>query len=682
MKFGPAASLKEFYAFAGRLLDANSMAKVLDLTGRYILQTTPAQAVWIDWFDELGATVQTYASPRFAVDISDDHRRALQRLQLQICRGEQALLVASEAALPPLAQALQALDTGMAFGLPLRGHGAGLAGSLLVFYNLPRRLSAGEKESLRLCANHSAAVFDHLYNLEQSRQRQADLESVIDTAHILTSTLDISELLQQISVRLAWIVSVDACAIASFEPENQRLNVLASYNQLGLPAGFELGEYFALADYPATADLLSRYASPASHLFVDTASPDHCAAEAEMLRRHGFSTCLIQPLMAIGEPIGILVLFNRQPSAFPSTSLRRLRLLSEQVALALINARIYQSEFRQRTLAETLRSISLALSSSLKTSAILDILLDQIKNVIPYNTALVMLVEGEEAITGSYRGYENYDLAGVIEHYRMPLEQNALLQNMMRSGQPQVIPDIAAEPAWESTPLWACEGSWLGAPLVARGQTLGFLVLNQCEPGFYTPEHARSLEMLTSHVALALVNANIYNEAERAATIDFLTGAYNHRHFQQSLRLELERSRRYGQPLSLLMIDLDYFKKVNDTYGHPVGDQILRRMAARLKNELRSSDLLARYGGEEFAILLPNTPAAGLEVLAERLLEAIRLKPFVVEENQIKMTVSIGGASYPQHAEDATGLINAADKSLYRSKQLGRDRFHLALPPA
>ncbi len=679
--------LDDFSLFAGQLIGAQSAVQALQVTSLFILDKFPAQMCFIGLFDDQGSIHQRFLQTQASSPLDETAHQALKSICQQLSRGRSPLVLANRLMLQNHSTGLEKLEHQALVGLPLQFRTVSLYGALLLLFDQPYTLSPVELEGLQLCAGQFCAIYAHFYQMEQNRQRLADLESVIDTAHILTSTLNIPDLLHQISVRLAWITSVEACCILSYDPASQRLNVLASFDQLGLPAGLPLSDSLFLPDYPAMAEMLSNQASASSHLIIEPDQAESTLSEHKLVKQTKFSSCLIQPLLAIGEPLGLLLLFSRQSngesggSAFPPTTLRRLRLLSEQVALALINARVFQSEYRQRTLAEALRSISLALSSSLKANAILDILLDQIKSVIPYDTALVLLVEGGEAVTATFRGFEQFELAQTIKDYRLPLNQSELLQTMSTNGQPLVIPDLAVVAGWQPDALAVCAGSWLGAPLVARERVLGFLVLNTCQPGFYTPEHAHRLEMLTSHVALALVNANIYDEASRAATIDFLTGAFNHRHFQQALRQEIDRTRRFEQPLSLLMVDLDFFKKVNDTYGHPVGDQILRQMAARFKNELRSSDLLARYGGEEFAVLLPNTPPNTLAGLSERLLNAIRKQPFHVEERQISMTISIGGASFPLHASDAPDLLSAADKALYRSKQFGRDRFSLAESP-
>jgi diguanylate cyclase (GGDEF)-like protein len=173
-------------------------------------------------------------------------------------------------------------------------------------------------------------------------------------------------------------------------------------------------------------------------------------------------------------------------------------------------------------------------------------------------------------------------------------------------------------------------------------------------------------------------------ELESMALRDGLTGLFNHRFFQENLANEVLRSQRYDHPTSLLFVDVDKFKAINDTHGHPAGDRLLVKIAAvisdqgedeKVKWRGRVSDLVARYGGEEFVIILPQTDRAGAAIRAERLRESVEEYVFEKEETQPggRLTVSIGVATYPDDAESAEGLIGAADKMLLLAKRSGRN---------
>ena len=160
---------------------------------------------------------------------------------------------------------------------------------------------------------------------------------------------------------------------------------------------------------------------------------------------------------------------------------------------------------------------------------------------------------------------------------------------------------------------------------------------------------------------------------------DGLTGLYNHRYFQELMEREMERASRYGHPLSLIMIDIDHFKKINDTHGHPQGDIVLKKIAAVISSALRSSDIAARYGGEEFSIILPETALKGAAVLAERIRVAVEKLKIPLNGKQITQTVSLGVTTYdPDKKKIKKGIIiDLADKAMYLSKEKGRNRVSI-----
>jgi len=171
-------------------------------------------------------------------------------------------------------------------------------------------------------------------------------------------------------------------------------------------------------------------------------------------------------------------------------------------------------------------------------------------------------------------------------------------------------------------------------------------------------------------------------ELQRLSSTDGLTGVHNHRHFQERLRDEFRRAQRYDDPLSLILLDLDHFKQVNDRYGHTAGDGVLREVAAALQRSVRETDLVARYGGEEFAVLLPRTHLTGALTVAERVRRELALLE-VGPDGRLKVTASLGVSSFPHRTVlSPEQLLLTADEALYRAKDDGRDRIslHTQLP--
>ncbi len=161
---------------------------------------------------------------------------------------------------------------------------------------------------------------------------------------------------------------------------------------------------------------------------------------------------------------------------------------------------------------------------------------------------------------------------------------------------------------------------------------------------------------------------------EQMATTDGLTGLTNHRAFQEKADQEFERARRYPESISLLLFDIDHFKKINDSYGHPVGDAVLKKIGKLLNETVRTVDVAARYGGEEFVALLVNTDSKGASQMAERIRASIEKSKFLLNGQRIPVTVSVGFAVFPEDAKEKSALIEMADQALYAAKDGGRNQ--------
>jgi len=225
-------------------------------------------------------------------------------------------------------------------------------------------------------------------------------------------------------------------------------------------------------------------------------------------------------------------------------------------------------------------------------------------------------------------------------------------------------------------------------PLKTGDRVLGTLLLGSRREKAFGSDAVRQLEVIAMQAADALLRARLFEQTERLATTDGLTGLANHRTFQSRLDEQLALARRHGKRLSLILCDVDHFKAVNDTYGHPVGDQVLQGTARVLSKEARGTDLVARYGGEEFAIVMPETDGAGAVAIAERIRARLADTSFPTELGPLRVTISLGVATFPDDARAKGRLVETADACLYHAKRHGRNRVvapsetGLARPPA
>ncbi|MGE5707765.1 MAG: diguanylate cyclase [Bacteroidota bacterium] len=218
--------------------------------------------------------------------------------------------------------------------------------------------------------------------------------------------------------------------------------------------------------------------------------------------------------------------------------------------------------------------------------------------------------------------------------------------------------------------------SLLAVPILSEDRVLGVITLLHREQKAFTQADQRLLTILASQAAVAIKNAKLYHATQQLAITDGLTGVYNRRYFQRQLEAELQRAPRYGYPIALIILDVDYFKRFNDTHGHLLGDQILRSLAQILRESVRETDLVARYGGEEFAVILPETNAEQAVEVAERIRKNVAEHSFWGRAHApVSVTVSIGIAANPTANLSAEELIGQADAALYHAKQTGRDRI-------
>jgi diguanylate cyclase (GGDEF)-like protein len=255
-------------------------------------------------------------------------------------------------------------------------------------------------------------------------------------------------------------------------------------------------------------------------------------------------------------------------------------------------------------------------------------------------------------------------------------DNNGLVANVVRYGAPLPGRDIKAMDRQvifdEETQIRGL-GALKIFPLTAGDRILGTLVAGSRKK-VLDSDVLRMLEVMAIQAAQAVLRAQLFEQMERMATTDGLTGLLNHRTFQSKADEHLAQARRYQRKLSLILTDIDHFKSVNDTYGHPTGDAVLRGVAKILKDKARDTDIVARYGGEEFAIIMPETDAKGAQVIAERIREAVKAEVFQTELGPLKVTLSLGIATGPDHGYEKQQLIDLADQCLYHAKRHGRNQ--------
>ncbi|HEV8280829.1 MAG TPA: sensor domain-containing diguanylate cyclase [Candidatus Limnocylindrales bacterium] len=381
---------------------------------------------------------------------------------------------------------------------------------------------------------------------------------------------------------------------------------------------------------------------------------------------------LVVPMRYDGITVGVITLSKLGLDGFEADDLRLLGILADHAATAVETARLLT---RSQELTRELRRLldmSGELSESLDPRQVANLMAGHLARAMGVDECAISYWDKPSGRVESLGYYPQqkldelepyFDVAGFPETLRV-----------LERGVTTIIDadDPGADPA--ETALLRKDGNRILVmlPLVAKGQAIGLVELFSKTEVRWDAQHLELARTMSNEAAMALENARLYEDARKRADRDPLTGFFNHRYLHERMGEEVVRSQRGKRPLSVLMLDLDDFKLVNDTFGHLFGDKVLTWAAELIRGTLRLSDVPARYGGDEFAVILPDTDATEARRAAERILDGFRDRPYVDEQRgPVPIAASIGIATYPGDGRNATELIASADRALYRVKRDG-----------
>ncbi|MFN3480244.1 MAG: diguanylate cyclase [Thermodesulfovibrionales bacterium] len=382
------------------------------------------------------------------------------------------------------------------------------------------------------------------------------------------------------------------------------------------------------------------------------------------------ASIIVSAVMEAHSRIGSIVAI-KNGGRFNSTDIETIELFSQQVSMIIKRERINKVIKRDQLGLRLLIEGSSRLNSSLEMKTLSSKMVEAMYKVAPHKILLLV----PKAMSGKSVRYELVHYLGIVEPDDKIIDlKDTIVGNYSESLEPVYLSDLRGN----KTPVLPLKindvGSLLILPLLYEKEPLGLLLFLSERINAISSYQIDLLKILGNQASTAIANARLYSKIEKMAITDGLTGLYNHRHFQERVSSEFSRLSRLSTSLSLLLIDIDHFKKINDTYGHPAGDEVLRGVAGVIRDTIRSIDIPARYGGEEFAVLLPDTNIDGAIRMAERLRSSILNRRFSFNEKEIAVTVSTGIATSPYDAKTKEELIERADEALYRAKQSGRNR--------
>jgi diguanylate cyclase (GGDEF)-like protein len=387
---------------------------------------------------------------------------------------------------------------------------------------------------------------------------------------------------------------------------------------------------------------------------------------------------LVVPMRHEEVPIGVITLSKLGLRQFDDDDLRLLLIMADQDATAFAGAAHLAETRRLAAELRQLLDMSSALSRSLDPKAVAELIAQHLACAVGADRAQISDWDRATDRLRTLGCYPAKLRPTLADFY--PLEGFPRTAEVLASGTLAVIDaeDAEADPA--EVALLASEGmrGLVMLPLIVKGEAIGLVELVSRDRPAADPGRITLVRTMAHEAAMALENARIYETARDLADRDPLTGFFNHRYLHERLSQEAVRAVRTRRPLSVVMIDLDDFKLVNDTFGHVYGDRVLVYVAETIRSTLRSSDIAARYGGDEFALVLPETTVADAVRVGERILEAFRAAPFLIDgRSQFPVGASIGVATHPRDGRTATDLIAAADAGLYAAKNAGGNRAGL-----
>ena len=551
---------------------------------------------------------------------------------------------------------------------PMLGGGGELLGVIGVGDKKQHIFSANDIRLLDLFAQQATVVLRNARLYEEARRRAEEADTIRKAGAVVVSTLNQDKALRLILEELAQVVPYDSASVLLRRKDALQIVGGRGFRNMSAVLGLELA---------LTRD------NPGARVFLDNKpllikDIPFEAPQFNMLgKRNIIRSWLGVPLTGQGKPIGILSLDSHSTAAFTEESARLVSAFADQVSIALENARLYGNALQAANRFETLYNVSQIISANIRS--------EEIYPAIHHATTELMETEFFSISLVDEKKGEIEDVYMVDRGEPAPLSRRpigtGLFSRAIESGE-SLFFNTFDETAIEDTGAVLIgdpqedkiSQSILVVPLKIGTRVVGVLSAQSYRQDAYTETDLELLELLAANVAIAIENARLFGEVQELAITDPLTGLYNRRHLLEIGEQEYNRFSRYGRDLSAVMVDCDYFKKFNDTWGHAVGDQVLIKLADLCRAGLRQVDILARYGGDEYMILLPETPVREAMKLAERLRKSVASTGFATNAGTLSFTISVGVAGLDGTCRDLQQLLERADYASYVSKDSGGNR--------
>jgi diguanylate cyclase (GGDEF)-like protein len=472
-----------------------------------------------------------------------------------------------------------------------------------------------------------------------------------DASQAVMSTFELDEVLAQILAIVRGYFQMQNAAVFLLDPATEILYVRSHFGRSETPdRKLRVGE-----------GLIGHAAKIKRPLYVPDVSKD-----ARYVK--GFEDTkseLAIPLMVRDQVVGVLDLQADRLDFFDEETIDLLTLFSTQASIALENARLYTTEQRRAQQMEAINAVARSTTALVDLEELLYKACTEILQRFNVDHVAFTLMEEGDLYVRSHKGQLT---PSVQLGERLP-RGTGIASRALETGQTVLVNDVSMFSGYvkgfEEARAEMC------VPLIYFGEKLGVLALESAIKNSFDQSDIQPLESVGDICAAAIQNARHFQTTRQLAYLDGLTGAFNRRFFEMRIMEELERAARYNAPLSVVMIDLDNFKKLNDEFGHLLGDEVLRQVTNIFHQHLRKGDVMCRYGGEEFAVLLPQTSGENALDVAEKLRRTVEGWHFPGVAR--KVTISVGVADHPDFGRTRDEIVAAADAALYHAKVSGRN---------
>jgi diguanylate cyclase (GGDEF)-like protein len=530
-------------------------------------------------------------------------------------------------------------------------------GFLLLSHTRERGFLPTELRFVLALASQTSIALENLRLMEESIRRSNEFEFLTHIGTALSSALEVESLLRLIHSELQRLIDVRNFYVAFLDDEHGEIRFDLEVEDGVIlprrtrPLANALTEYILKTGRPL---LISSGVSA----FTDAAGIGASGREAK--------SWLGVPIILYGRPVGVMAVQSPyEENAYDEGHLHVLEIVAVQAAVAIENARLFEEEQRNSRRLKFLNEIGRIASSTLHLDEMLDAVTEEIEKAFHYDHIGIGVVrpEGREIDFRAQSGGGHSSLPDGLGRVGMGV---GLVGQAVRTGQMVLVEDVGHSP--NAMPVYPNSESALAIPLIWGNKTLGVLNIESGRPRAFGREQILVLKTMADQLGAALDNIMAFEHMQQQAVTDSLTGLKTRRYFAESLHSEWKRAQRTGRPFSVLLIDLDNFKSINDSHGHLVGDKVLCAVSRILEQKCRGSNIVARYGGDEFTILLPETSMEQARTLSFRLGVWIALDP---QLEMLGVHASFGLGCYPEHGATPEDILRSADTAMYQSKRTG-----------